>query len=75
MSDTDQTDLATLRKLDWLQKEVRTVMSIAPDETAMPGCECQRCRIIRALTDGAAGKDENRSSQHGKDCKQGTEKP
>jgi hypothetical protein len=56
MSDTDQTDLATLRKLDWLQKEVRTVMSIAPDETAMPGCECQRCRIIRAL-DEAAGME------------------
>jgi hypothetical protein len=31
-------------------------MSIAPDETAMPGCECQRCRIIRAL-DGAAGME------------------
>jgi hypothetical protein len=58
MSDTDQTDLAALRrKLEWLQAEVRTVMSIAPDETAMPGCECQRCRIIRALTDWAAGME------------------
>jgi hypothetical protein len=57
MSDTDQTDLATLRrKLDGLQKEVRTVMSIKSDETAMPGCECQRCRIIRAL-DEAAGME------------------
>jgi hypothetical protein len=46
--------LATLRlKLAGLQAEVRTVMSINSDETAMPGCECQRCRIIRAL-DGAA---------------------
>jgi hypothetical protein len=57
MSDTDQTDLATLRrKLEdalrvagELTKEVRIIMAIAPDDRANPGCECQRCRIIRAL--------------------------
>jgi hypothetical protein len=57
MSDTDQTDLATLRrKLDGLKQEIRTILAIAPDDHANPGCECQRCRIIRAL-DGAAGME------------------
>lgn len=57
---TDQTDLATLcRKLAGLKTEVRAILAIAPDETAMPGCECQRCRIIHALT--ADGPTEMKS--------------
>jgi hypothetical protein len=44
-----------LRVAGELTKEIRTIMAIAPDDRANPGCECQRCRIIRALTDAAAG--------------------
>jgi hypothetical protein len=59
-ADGPPTNTVTLTaKLEGLTKEIRTIMAIAPDDRANPGCACQRCRIIRALTDGAAGVEGN----------------
>jgi hypothetical protein len=48
------TTVTLTAKLEGLTSEIRTIMAIAPDDRANPGCTCQRCRIIRAL-DGATG--------------------